>query len=229
MAKPYLIIALPLLILFNSCVQKQENILAIGVVLTVPQDVYDQSVELNRTLLDHHPNNITLDDKHIPHITLMMGYVQERDLPKVEQVLKGLDKTADQDSLWADELQYNKGKTESFASIGINRSQPLMALHKQGIALVKPYLIPTGSQEAYVQNTDGTPIDDFTVTYVPKFVADHSLENYNPHISLGVANTSLLDSLAQHTFRPGKFRPTSISLYQLGASGTAQKLLWKSK
>src|SRR5690606_11064074 len=113
----FLIIALLVITVISSCSQKQEETLAIGVLLTVPEAIYQQSIQLNQAILKNNPDNITLDDRHIPHITLLHAYVQESDLPEIEQVLDGFYKTIEDDSLWAGELQYSKDKTESFASI----------------------------------------------------------------------------------------------------------------
>ncbi len=211
----------------TSCAPKQQQVIAIDVLLTLPEDVYDQAIQLNRAILDDNPNNFTLDENHIPHITLLQCYVQESDLPKIEKLLSGLYQTIANETLWADHLQYAEDNEESFASIGIKKSESLLELHKKTIALLEPYILPKGSQKAYVQNADGSPIDKFTMDYVPKFVSDYSYENFNPHISLGVAKTSVLDSLEQHNFRAVKFHASSISVYQLGNFGTARKLLWK--
>lgn len=229
MNKNLLIITLLVITLISSCVQKKDKTIAIGVLLTVPEEIYQQSIELNRAILDNNPDNITLDSNHIPHITLLHCYVEKSDLPEIEHVLNDLYKTIEHDSLWADELQYAKDKTESFASIGIHRSESLMALHQKMISLLEPYILPDGSQEDYVQSPDGSPIDDFTLDYVPKFVSDHSYGNYNPHISLGVAKVAVLDSLGQHHFRPSKFQAKTLGIYQLGAYGTAQKRIWESE
>lgn len=229
MNRNFLIIALLVISVISSCNQKTEETLAIGVLLTVPEAISQQSIELNRAILENHPDNITLDEQHIPHITLLHGYVQKSNLSKIEQVLNEFYKSIELDSLWANELQYSKDKTESFASIGIKRSPPLMTLHENVIALLEPYILAEGSQKAYVQNVNGTPIDDFTLAYVPKFVSAHSYDNYNPHISLGVADNALLDRLAQHHFRATKFKAKAIGIYQLGAFGTAQKRIWESE
>ena len=229
MNKNLLLIALLATLVFSSCTQHPQKTIAIGVLLTVPSDVYEHAVQLNRAILENHPDNITLDAQHIPHITLVQAYIHETDISKIEKALSGLYKTFEQDSLWADELQYAKDQSESFASIGIEKSPSLMALHEKVIALLEPYILPEGSQNAYVPNGDGTPIDDFTLAYVPKFVSAHSYDNYNPHISLGVAKTTMLDSLAQHHFRATRFKAEAICIYQLGAYGTAQKRIWVSE
>lgn len=225
----YLIISFLILTLTYSCGQKQENVIAIDVLLTLPQDVYNQAVALNKSVLENNPNNFTLDAQHIPHITLIQAYVNESDVPEIEKVLEGLYETIENETLLVDKLQYNRDKEASFASMRIEKSEALMRLHEKVIKVLEPFSVSNGSQASYVQNEDGTPIDDFTITYVPKFVSDHSYENYNPHISLGVADTSVLDSLETHKFRPTKFMAPTLALYQLGNYGTARKLLWESK
>lgn len=229
MKNNFLILTVFIIMLMNSCAEKRQNAVAIDVLLTLPANVYDQSIQLNQAVLKNNPDNLTLDENHIPHITLLQCYLKESDLPKAKKLLTGLYKTIENDSLYANTLQFNKDKTESFASIGIEKSKSLVALHEKTIALLKPYIITNGSQEAYVKNRNGSPIDQFTIDYVPKFVSNYSYDNYNPHISLGVAKTSFLDSLSQHNFHDMKFHAKAVAVYQLGNYGTARKLLWKSE
>lgn len=218
-----------LLMLISSCGQKHEKTIAVGVLLTLPKEVYEQALLLNRALLQSNPTNITLDEKHIPHITLLQAYVYESDLPAIEKKLDKFYKSIKKDTLAADRLQYNPDKKESFASIGIKRTASLMTLHEEIISQLEPYILTKGSQEAYVPNVDGTAIDDFTLAYVPKFVEAHSHDHYDPHISLGVAPTTVLDSLATHQFHPMSFRAKGLGIYQLGAFGTAQNPIWISE
>lgn len=213
----------------SSCETSSKDTIAIDVLLTLPEEVYTSAVDLNRDLLEEHPDNFRLDHQRIPHITLLQCYIYKSDLQNVEKALDGLYRTIAKDTLWAHELQYDTSIKKSFASIGIMKSRPLLNLHQKTMELLKPYIQYHGSQNSYIQNSDGTPIDQFTIDYVPNFVEKYSFEHYNPHISLGVAKTSLLDSLAEHRFAPMIFRATSVSVYQLGAFGTAQKLLFVDK
>ena len=226
--KRYIFLVIILMVV-NACTPKKEKIIAIDVLLTLPEKVYGQAVQLNKAIVKENPSNFTFDDTHIPHITLLQCYISEEDLPNVKKELKGLYKTVENETLWIEELQYSKEKEESFSSIGIKKSDGLVSLHKKTIELLKPYMTADGSQQSYIQNESGKPIDQFTIDYVPKFVSDYSYENYNPHISLGVAKTTLLDSLNRNIFQPMKFQAASISVFQLGDFGTARKLLWKSE
>lgn len=213
---------------FFSCTPKNENILAIDVLLIPSEEMYAQSLQLNSRINQNNPKSIKLDENHVPHITLLQCFITESDLPKVNDALEGLYKTIEQDSLKAESLFYSKEKEESFAMISVEKSQQLMKLHERTIELMKPFILKNGSDEAFIQNPDGSPISESTVSYVPKFVDAYSYENFDPHISLGVAQKALLDSLAENVFEPIKFKASSLSVYQLGDHGTAQKLLWKS-
>lgn len=213
---------------FFSCAPPKEKIIAIDVLLTPSEEMDAQAIQLNTLMKQNNPETIKLDNNHIPHITLLQCFINEEDLPKINKALEGLFETIAQDSLKAESLFYYEEKEESFAMIRIEKSAQLMEIHNKTIELVKLYIAKNGSEESFVQNPNGSPISESTVTYVPEFVEKYSYENFDPHISLGVAQKTLLDSLAQHVFKPIHFKPTSVSVYQLGDHSTAQKLLWKS-
>lgn len=215
--------------LIISCTPKPPKIIAIDVLLTPSEKMRVQALHLNSLIKQNNPETIRLDENHIPHITLLQCFINEEDLPKVKEALMGLYRTIQNDSLRAESLSYSKDSEESFAMIAIEKSGPLQKLHEEIIELIKPYIVKKGSQESFVKNSDGSPISESTITYIPDFVEKYSYENYSPHISLGVAEKVFLDSLAQHVFKPVSFKARSISVYQLGDHGTAQELIWKSK
>lgn len=223
------ILVLIIFVTAQACTPKQERKIAVDILLTLPEGIYNQAIQLNHLIREENLDNFTLNKNHIPHITLLQGFILKSDLPKVKKSLKGVFEIVKNDTLWAKSLQYEKTQGGSFASIEIQKDNSLQVLHQKVIDLIKPYLSKKGSQEAYVQNREREPIDQFTMNYVPTFVSEHSYKNYKPHISLGVAKTSLLDSLSFHIFRSVKFQAASLSIYQLGAFGTAQKLIWKSE
>lgn len=229
------VIAVAVCLGLMSCTPKKENSIAIDVLLIPSEEMYAQSLQLNALINQKNPETIKLDENHIPHITLLQCFIKEEDLPdvynaiEVENIFEGFFETIKNDSLKAESLFYYKEKEESFSMIAIEKSKLLMKLHEKIIEVVKPYTVKNGSQTSFIQNPDGTPISESTVNYVPEFVEKYSYNNFDPHISLGVAKTTLLDSLAQNIFKPIQFKAVSLSIYQLGDHGTAQKLLWKSE
>lgn len=212
-----------------SCVPKNDTIIAIDILLTPSEEMHDQAIQLNSLMKQNNPETITLDENHIPHITLLQCFINEADLPKVNQALEGLFRNIKNEKLRAESLFYYKEKEESFAMIAVEKNKQLLKLHEKAIERVKPFIIYNGNADSFVPNPDGSDIGESTLTYVPEFIEKHSYENFDPHISLGVAQRVLLDSLAENVFKPILFEATSVSVYHLGDHGTAQKLLWKSE
>lgn len=210
-----------------SCTPKKENTIAIDVLLIPSQEMYSQALALNSVINQNNPETIKLDENHVPHITLLQCFIKESDLQKVKSALEDIYKTIAKDSLKAKSLFYDEDKEESFAMVRIEKSAPLLEIHKKVIELVKPFIVKNGSEACFVQNPDGSSVSESTVEYVHEFVEKHSYENYDPHISLGVAQNTVLDSLAENIFKQIQFKAESLSVYQLGDHGTAQKLLWK--
>jgi len=54
-------------------------------------------------------------------------------------------------------------------------------------------------------------------------------EDYNPHVTTGVALKEYLDAMLAEPFTPFTFSPAGAAVYQLGQFGTAAKKLneWK--
>jgi hypothetical protein len=50
-------------------------------------------------------------------------------------------------------------------------------------------------------------------------------ENFNPHVSTGVAPKEYLDQMLAEPFAPFAFSPAGAAVYQLGTFGTAAKKL----
>ncbi len=212
---------------FLSCSPKMEKIIAIDVLLTPSEELHSQSIQLNTLMHQKNPETIKLDAGHVPHITLLQCFIKEEDLPEVNNALEGLFGTIKNETVTATNLSYDNTEEDSFAMISIEKSEALLELHKKTIEILKPYIVANGSEKSFIQNPDGSPIGKFTLNYVPAFVEKYSYENFDPHISLGVAPKIFLDSLAENVFKPIQFKASSLSVYQLGDHGTAQKLLWK--
>lgn len=210
-----------------SCSQEKQKTIAINVLLTPSAEMQAQALKLNTLIKENNPDALHLDKNHIPHITILQCFVKENDLPKINEALKGLYKNFQNESLKAKSLSYETDKEASFAMIAVEKSNALLALHKKTIELVEPFMVKEGSEKSFVQNPDRSAISASTVSYVPDFLDKYSYEKFEPHISLGIAQKVFLDSLAKNVFRPIHFKATSISIYQLGDHGTAQKLIYK--
>ena len=93
------------------------------------------------------------------------------------------------------------------------------------IEALLPYAEHNGTGEAFAPRGDGAQIGQPTVDYVNNFVGPRTGENYNPHLTVGIAKSDFVDSLKAEPFEAFTVRPVSISLYQLGDYGVAQRKL----
>lgn len=207
----------------------EKNTIAIDVLLVPSEEMYSQALQLNSAINENNPETIKLDESHIPHITLLQCFIYEEDLPKVKNTLEGFFGTIKNEDFKAEKFSYSKNSAKSFAMISVEKSKEIVRLHEDIIEKVKPFMQKNSLESAFVPNPDGSPISKSTLNYVPNFLKKHSYKNFDPHISLGVAEKKILDSLSANVFNPIKFKAASLSIYQLGDHGTAQKLLWNSK
>ena len=73
--------------------------IAVDVVLLPSQEVTNQAIEVNKRLLEQYTDRIVLDKENcLPHISLAMGCINERDIPDIERILRAIAK------------KYNPGK-----------------------------------------------------------------------------------------------------------------------
>jgi hypothetical protein len=63
------------------------------------------------------------------------------------------------------------------------------------------------------------------IQYVSTFVPKMTGENFNPHVSSGVAPKGYLDKMLAEPFEPFAFSPAGAVVCQLGPFGTAAKKL----
>ena len=64
--------------------------------------------------------------------------------------------------------------------------------------------------------------------YVQDFVPKHSGKGYIPHVTVGLGNRAFVEQMVAERFDAFRFKATSVSIYQLGDFGTAQKKLWST-
>jgi hypothetical protein len=64
-----------------------------------------------------------------------------------------------------------------------------------------------------------------TVDYVNTFVGLRAGRNYHPHLTLGIGTRDFVDAPKAEPFEALTFRAVSMSLYQVGNFGAAQRKL----
>ncbi len=126
---------------------------------------------------------------------------------------------------------YEHSRWEGLAlmNIAIERSDSLSRVQGKIAEAIKPFSVANGSAAAFAVSDDLPKIDRSIVDYVTKFADDASGKNYDPHITVGLAQDSIANDIEAIRFPRRTFQAAAVAIYQLGAFGTAQKELWTWK
>jgi hypothetical protein len=210
----------------------QSDLLAIDVLLDPDQTMLDSAKVYNNLMQQNYsgPGSFSLDEIHNPHITVLQCFIKKADLEKVitavATVVKN-EKPANEE-LTASGFYYIPLNGLGLAGITAKTTPKLLSFQSRIIEAIKPFMV-AGTDDAFVQNANGTPIAAGTSEYVNAFVPDHSGAKYNPHVTIGLAHEDFLKALLAKPYNSFRFKSASVSIYQLGDFGTAQKKLWTGR
>jgi phosphoglycolate phosphatase-like HAD superfamily hydrolase len=204
-----------------------SEVTAIDILLEPDATMLDKCAANNARLLGVFPQGFALDAEHTPHVTMLQCYVRTADLEKLyaaeEKVLAAANVTALK--LEAFKYYYAPGGAVGVAGICAKPTPEILKLQADIIATAKPFMQATGPIGAFTAPHDNPAIDAAFIGYVATFVPKMSGENYNPHVSTGVAPVAYLDAMNAEPFENFTFSPAGAAVYQLGPFGTAAKQL----
>jgi hypothetical protein len=199
---------------------------AIDILLEPDATMLKHAETVNARLLKAFPKGFALDATHRPHITLIQRFVRTADLDKVYaaagKVLAGAKVTGMK--LEAFKHYYIPSKDIGVAGIVAEPTPELIRLQQDLIAAVAPFTVETGTWAAFVTTPDDRN-NAALIEYVSTFVPKASGEQFNPHVTTGVAPRAYLDKMLAEPFKAFTFSPSGAAVYQLGQFGTAAKKL----
>jgi hypothetical protein len=206
---------------------EQTSVTAIDILLEPDAVMLQHAADNNARLLKVFPKGFALDATHRPHITMLQCFVRAADLDKVyaaaERVLAGANVNAMK--LEAFKYYYAPAGAVGVAGICARPTPEIIKLQADIIAAVKPFTVETGPIGAFTAGHDDPATDAALIQYVSTFVPKMTGENFNPHVSTGVASREYLDKMLAEPFESFTFSPAGAAVYQLGPFGTAAKKL----
>jgi hypothetical protein len=210
-----------------------DSVIAIDILLEPDAVMIDRSTAANSRLLKAFPEGFALDAAHHPHITMLQRYVRAADLDQVYAAAANV-VAGEQVTGWNLEafkyyyIPYNfmPSKEEiGLCGIAIKTTTDLLRLQQKLIYAVAPLAAKTGTAAAFVTTPAGSDIDPFLIDYTAAFVSDATGNDFNPHVTIGLATQDYLKRMLAEPFAPFTFSPAGASVYQLGTFGTAAKKL----
>jgi hypothetical protein len=204
-----------------------KDVTAIDILLEPDATMLSHAEANDARLLKVFPNGFALDATHRPHLTLIQRFVRTVDLEKVygatHQVLAAANVNAMK--LEAFKCYYAPAGAVGVAGICAKPTAEIFKLQADLIAAVAPFEVKTGPIGAFTAPHNNSATDTAVIQYVSTFVPKMSGENYNPHVSTGVAPKEYLDQMLAEPFEPFTFSSAGAAVYQLGPFGTAAKRL----
>ncbi len=215
------------LLLVSAHAIAADAVTAIDILLEPDATMLKHSAVNNARLLKVFPKGFALDEAHAPHITMLQCFVRTEDLSKVyaatEKVLAAANVKAMK--LEAFKFYYAPAGATGVAGISAKPTADILKLQADIIAAAKPYMLKVGPIGAFTAPHENPAYDAALIDYVSTFVPKMSGENFNPHVSTGVAPTEYLDKMNAEPFKNFTFSPSGAAVYQLGPYGTAAKKL----
>ena len=208
---------------------QEKDIIAINILLEPDDILLSKAEAINAEFINKYPEGFTLDESHRPHITLIQRYVRTADLEKVyASANKVLRQTKVSNfELEAFEYGFIPVGELGLAAIAAKQIPELLKLQEELIEAVAPFSVDLGYSSAFHTTPEDPIIEPVLIHYVSTFVPEHSGEHYEPHLTIGLAPKTYLDSLVAEPFDKFTFSPVSAAVYQLGQWGTAAKKLKK--
>jgi hypothetical protein len=200
---------------------------AIDVVLEPDVLMIQHAETANAGLLENFPKGYSLDAEHRPHISVVGAYVYTANLDKIYAAAARVLATEKILSwkMTAFKYYYIPLKEIGLGGIVVEPTPDMIRLQKKLIDTLAPFMAPNGTAAAYATTPSNPDINQGTLDAVATYLAEHTGENYSPHVTIGVGTVGYLDKLLAAPFPSFTFSAIGMSVYQFGNFGTAAKRL----
>ena len=208
--------------------QEPGGVIAVNVLLEPDQQVSARAERINGVLRESSPGGFALDASHLPHISLLHGYVQAKDLAEVYRVVEkmSVEHPLAGRQLTVAGLEHKPWNREQITNIKIEKTPELEAFQAALVAALSPYLVATGDKSAFFTSNEDSGIDEQTIEYVRTFVQKHTGSRFEPHITVGISDAETARKVTAQEGTPARLTIASVAVFQLGNVGTARKELW---
>jgi hypothetical protein len=208
----------------------EADVVAINVLAVPDQAMRDAARDLNERLLRDNPRSFAFDESHVPHISILQRFVATKDLP---QIHAAIEEVASKHQLAGEKLsmtgvERSRWNDADIVSIKVGKNPELDRMQADLIEALRPYPAPSGGHDAFVTSPGPADIDRQTIQYVATFEQKQVGDRFEPHITVGLADSHTSEQLQFQLTAPKQFTIDAIAIYQLGNVGTARKQLWRS-
>lgn len=191
--------------------------IAVDVVLLPSDEMTDYAIEVNRGLLKTFDNKIILDRENcLPHISLAMGCIDEKDIPDIEKILRDIAKQHSFRELRVVDIYAETIPTgKKVSGFEIEKTKELQLLHEEVMQRLTPYFTYDVTTAMLFSPPE---VEQATLFWIKNYPEKSSFENFSPHITIGFGETDKVKV-------PIKFAASKLALCHLGNHCTCRKVL----
>jgi len=191
--------------------------IAVDAVLLPSEEMVDKTIAANRELQKQYAEKIILDKEScLPHISLAMGCIDERDIADIEKVLQTIAKQNSLGRLSAIGIHSSENSAgEQVSVIQIERTEALQSLHEEVLRRLEPYF----NYDVTVDMVLSPPMaGESTLAWIKDYPEKSSFEKFFPHITIGYGEIN------DYSF-PIEFAVSKLALCHLGNHCTCRRIL----
>jgi 2'-5' RNA ligase len=177
----------------------------------------DRTIELNNELVKRFGRKIVLNKENcLPHISLAMGCLEEKDIASVEKILEEIAKeTSFQDLRIVGIRSSGNSKGQTVSVYEVENTTQLQSLHEKVMNKLEPYLTSDVTVDMIY---GGREVAETTLLWIKNYREKVSFENFFPHITIGYGQ------IENHSL-PASFSASQLALCHLGNHCTCRKVL----
>jgi 2'-5' RNA ligase len=198
-------------------VESDMSRVAVDVVLLPDELMTDRVIEINAELVKKFGAEIVLNkDSCLPHISLAMGCIEEKDIESVGKILEAIVREIPPGNLKVLGIRNSENsKGETVSVIEVERTSQLQSLHEKVMEKLTPYLSSDVTADMIYGNEE---VAASTLMWIENYRQNSSFENFFPHITIGYGQT-------QFQMQPATFAASKLALCHLGNHCTCRKIL----
>jgi len=205
------------------------DLTAVDILIEPDAHAIERARDVNRRMPLSVAAGLTLDDSHLPHITMLQRYLITDQIDDayaaIERTLVATDAAAL--SYHVPGITYSEHwgpPGQAAAVLGVQPNQQVLELQANLLAAVAPHTGTGGTDAAFVHDA-GQGISQTTKDWVETYDPDQIGPSYTAHLTVGLDTVEHLKELQAEPFDAFDVHPLSLAVYQLGNNGTARKLL----
>jgi len=200
--------------------------IAVDVVLLPSDEMTDYAIEVNRELLKTFDNKIILNYENcLPHISLAMGCINEKDIPDIKEILRDIAKKYSFSELRVVDIRAEIIPTgKKVSGFKIEKTKGLQLLHEEVMERLAPYFSYDVTTAMLFSPSE---VEEATLFWIKNYPEKSGFGNFSPHITIGFGETNKVESgPAQRLCRiDAGFAASKLALCHLGNYCTCRKVL----